>query len=70
MALVVEIKVNDTLIERIVAVRTEKYLGVDEPNQDGVWEYAVNGVYKIEHYRPDGHRVLARKMLDIIKKAK
>ena len=70
MALVIEIKVNDILIERIVAYRTDKYLGVDEPNKQDIWKYLVNDTYPIEHYRPDGYRALARKMLHVIKKAR
>ena len=70
MSLLVEIKVNDILIERIIATNTGKYLGADEPNKQGMWEYLVNDTYPIEHYRPDGYRELARKMLKEIKKAR
>lgn len=70
MALIVEIKVNDTLVERIHVQRTDVYLGANEPTQEGMWEYIVNGVYKIKHYRPDGHRELARKALRVIRQSR
>jgi|APGre2960657404_1045060.scaffolds.fasta_scaffold488338_1 hypothetical protein len=78
----VEIKVNDRVVECVtiqqirfndlphqwVEQAQRDKLEYDKP--DGFRTYAVNGVYMIQHRRGDGHRELARKALEEIKKFK
>lgn len=71
--LTVEIKVNNRLIEQIEAVQISPEIIFDhreisyDDEKSGLRLYLVNGVFKIQHKRQDGHRELARKMLEAIK---
>lgn len=70
--LTVEIKINGRVIEVIEVVQMPTVsLGYEE-NSDpgGKRRYQVNGVLTVDHYRRDGHRVLARKALNAVKKMK
>jgi len=60
----VEIKVNGNTVEVISAKNIEDGYGAFYLGEN---EYLVNGVFKINHIREEGHRELARKMLDAVK---
>ncbi|MDD5589108.1 MAG: hypothetical protein PHP92_03590 [Candidatus Nanoarchaeia archaeon] len=60
----VEIKVNGNIVEVITAKNISENYDVLDLEEN---EYLVNGTYVIHHKRGDGHRELARKMLNVIK---
>lgn len=63
----IEMKVNGVIVEVITAKNIEENydeLSLDENS------YLVNGTYVIDHKRGNGHRALARKMLDAVKNFK
>ncbi|NJN35998.1 MAG: hypothetical protein HC794_01810 [Nitrospiraceae bacterium] len=72
--LTIEIKVNGRLVECVSVVQLENQhdmVGFDEAEDpEGIRLYRVNGVFDIEHRRGDGHRVLARKALNVVKQMK
>ena len=67
----IEIKVNGELVEKIVAINVEPAHAGECGNPCQFFhKYIVNGIIEIEHARIDGHRELARKMLEAVKKFK
>jgi hypothetical protein len=70
----VEIKVNGRIVEIVEVVQlpeSEQELPIDAlVNPEGPRIYRVNGVFTVQHCRGDGHRALARKALDTIKRMK
>lgn len=66
-----EIKVNGEIKEVVSAVNIgSAHVGDCGSPCIFYHKYLVNGVVEIEHARIDGHRELARKMLDAVKKFK
>lgn len=67
-----EIKVNDRIVEVITAINIGSAHMGDCVSSNCLFmhKYLVNGVIEIEHVRIDGHRELARKMLQAVKEFK
>lgn len=63
-----EIKVNGEIVEVIkaVSITTLEYASGNDLNSV-MNKYKVNGVFEIEHFPQDGHRELARKMLNAVR---